>query len=311
MKIRYQILLLLASLPQVANAQKYICMACAAGSFTKDGKTCEKCPEGTMSSSSGSAQCTTCAAGTYSKAGATSCTTCSPGTYNTRSGSSGCTVCQAGYACTGGNRRISCSAGTYSKEGSTSCKTCPSGTYNTGSNNRICKSCEAGYKCSGGSNHVSCLTLGISSFAEKYYKLYSISTNGTVQNLPAGIYRVELGGAKGCDGSDHTRGRNHYGGDGGKGQLQKSTFKLTSSATYTARAPGGCGQSAVFSMNTGLNITAAPGNKGGDASSRKGGSNGSDNRTSFGVNTLSDTWIKLYRVDLNQACPAGPAFSYS
>ena len=70
------------------------------------------CPAGLYSSSSGSAACSGCVAGTYSSSGSSSCTqcdvgsisganatacvTCAPGTFSSSAGSTACTSCTAG-----------------------------------------------------------------------------------------------------------------------------------------------------------------------------------------------------------------------
>ena len=190
MKIRYSTLLLLAGLPQVANAQSYTCKACAAGTYGGDGKVCTPCPAGTASnkigvsscpacsagtytsgSSTGNTTCTRCeagysctgknnhdkcSAGTYATGGASSCTNCPAGQYNTAAGASGCTTCEAGYRCTGKNNHDKCSAGTYATGGASSCTNCKAGTYNTAAGASGCTRCEAGWKCGGKTDHQQC-----------------------------------------------------------------------------------------------------------------------------------------------------------
>ena len=86
------------------------------------------CPAGQYKPPGQRLGCKTCAAGTYSKAGATSCTKCPAGTYSSAQAAS----CPA------------CPAGKYSKGGASGCATCPAGTY-SGARAGKCLGCEAGY----------------------------------------------------------------------------------------------------------------------------------------------------------------------
>jgi len=81
--------------------------------------------------------CSTCPAGSFSGAGASSCASCAPGTFSA-AGASSCTACPAG---------------TYNDvERSGSCKSCPADTYNDEAGAKECKSCGEGYTSSEGSS---------------------------------------------------------------------------------------------------------------------------------------------------------------
>jgi mucin-19 len=88
--------------------------------------------DGSWSSSSGSVNCQSCSAGTYSRAGSISCSSCI-GSYSSTSASSSCILCSAGYysstvGATSSSTCVSCSSNTYSYAGSSSCSSCSSGT---------------------------------------------------------------------------------------------------------------------------------------------------------------------------------------
>ena len=84
-------------------------ISCDPGQYIS-GSSCLSCSAGTYSSGGSVTSCSTCAAGTYSAAGASSCTTCPTG-YTSNAGAASCTICANGYK----------SAGSYG------CVTCPSG----------------------------------------------------------------------------------------------------------------------------------------------------------------------------------------
>ena len=150
---------------------------CNAGTYLSD-NTCKTCAAGTYSNA-GANSCTKCSAGTYSSAGASSCTNCAAGTYSVQ-GASSCSTCAAGYYCPGSSDKIACPAGTYrtstgaksksdctkcgvgtssSAIGATSsntCVTCAIGTYTDSEGNSVCKTCDAGSYCTGGSNKIEC-----------------------------------------------------------------------------------------------------------------------------------------------------------
>jgi hypothetical protein len=88
--------------------------------------------DGSWSSSSGSVNCQSCSAGTYSRAGSISCSSCI-GSYSSTSASSSCILCSAGYysstvGATSSSTCVSCPSNTYSYAGSSSCSSCSSGT---------------------------------------------------------------------------------------------------------------------------------------------------------------------------------------
>ena len=104
------------------------CTVCAAGTFQQyTGRySCTNCAAGKFQQSTGRSSCTTkCAAGKYSKRGASFCTTCAAGTYS-EPGQSLCSPCAAGKYSQPISTKIAVSGGcaswlrgTYAKQGST------------------------------------------------------------------------------------------------------------------------------------------------------------------------------------------------
>ena len=117
---------------------------CEAGTYAMAGATsCTSCGAGTYSGV-GSTSCTSCQAGTYAGAGSSSCTPCAKGSYS-GTGASGCTVCGAGKTTT--------TTGTSSASSCTSCSIAGANTYATptwsaNSVSNLCKvtKCNGGYK---------------------------------------------------------------------------------------------------------------------------------------------------------------------
>ncbi|MBN2779553.1 MAG: hypothetical protein JXQ74_00590 [Alphaproteobacteria bacterium] len=117
--------------------------SCPAGQY-KSGDTCLTCAAGTYSAA-GASSCSACPTGQTSAAGASSCSaiTCGAGKY--LSGSS-CLDCTAGaYSTATSNTCSACPTGQTSAAGASSCSaiTCPAGKYLSGSS---CLFCDAGYK---------------------------------------------------------------------------------------------------------------------------------------------------------------------
>ncbi len=102
---------------------------CPAGTYSSaigatSSTTCQKCPDGTYSSTDGS-QCNRCPVGTFYGKDSSQCYPCPPGTYSNKDGSQ-CTFCQANYYCISGTQ-APCPKGTYSSIGSKECVSCPNG----------------------------------------------------------------------------------------------------------------------------------------------------------------------------------------
>ena len=112
---------------------------CAAGTWSAGGiisNSCNACPAGTYTASTGTtslAGCFACALGRYSAAGASTCSLCQPGTYASASGSTACTPCPAGTssAASGATTAAACAACALnffaSSAGAATCAACPSG----------------------------------------------------------------------------------------------------------------------------------------------------------------------------------------
>lgn len=84
-------------------------ISCDPGQYIS-GSSCVSCSAGTYSSGGSVTSCSTCAAGTYSAAGASSCTTCPTGSTS-NAGASSCTICTDGYKYIGGYGCRICSSG--------------------------------------------------------------------------------------------------------------------------------------------------------------------------------------------------------
>merc|ERR1712185_78193 len=140
------------------------CALCPAGSACNGTSIITVCPGGTFSSETGASNCTECADGTTSSAGATQCEFCLAGTYLSPTGGcvecgvdnewssnkaahcqvcpvgsftsggtfttrTSCSECPAGSACNGTSIIEECAAGTFSSEtGASNCTVCPDGT---------------------------------------------------------------------------------------------------------------------------------------------------------------------------------------
>ncbi|KAJ1464612.1 hypothetical protein T484DRAFT_1572808, partial [Baffinella frigidus] len=72
---------------------------CRAGYTGDDGTECGRCGQGTFKPETGAAECTPCAAGSFSTAyigpDGAACTPCDPGTYKANNGTGVCTPCPA------------------------------------------------------------------------------------------------------------------------------------------------------------------------------------------------------------------------
>ena len=88
----------------------------------------EPCAAGKFKNDSAATECTGCAAGEFSLAGAASCTSCRAGTYQNEKDRASCPVCIDGQ---------------YSSVGSTSCKDCEKGKHGVAAHDK-CVACAAG-----------------------------------------------------------------------------------------------------------------------------------------------------------------------
>ena len=167
------------------------CTGCAAGTYSyTNSSACTACAVG-MYASSSSSICASCAIGQYaSTVGSSLCVQCSLGTYANGSTSSQCTACSAGSFAnrTGGSTCISCSAAQYQNvTGATTCIPCQLGTYAPGSAAPLCFPCAAGaYSASASS---ACTACAVGTYANASGA--SACTQCTCAN---GYYRLACGG---------------------------------------------------------------------------------------------------------------------
>ena len=147
-------------------------VTCPIGTYSVlAGTSCEQCPNGTFSNSTGSTSCRVCStclftalvsamcnstSDTVCRTGAFlygtgTCSACPPGKFSSAVGSYSpnvCTNCTAGsYSSSAGATSCTkCPAGTYSSaEGTTMCLTCSKGSYSQTEGSTECTSCPAGY----------------------------------------------------------------------------------------------------------------------------------------------------------------------
>ena len=92
--------------------------------------SCSLCPSGKFSGDFGSTSCSTCLAGAYALAGASSCHNCSLGTFSNSSEVELCDLCSAGFS-------------TLS-EGQTHCDSCQPGTFSPAAGEEQCTPCDRG-----------------------------------------------------------------------------------------------------------------------------------------------------------------------
>jgi hypothetical protein len=108
---------------------------------------CSLCSKGTYSKLEGSTSCLPCNAGTRGQtAGAVECGDCLVGTYQGASGQAMCTVSPAGkfVNTTGQSYAFDCLPGTYSSAQSSTCNKCALGTYQSTSGQSSCIECAPG-----------------------------------------------------------------------------------------------------------------------------------------------------------------------
>jgi len=105
------------------------CLSCPEGTFGFDtSRSCERCPKGTITATSGSSSCVKCDPGTYPNPAATACLACPLGTYNSGTWES-CLPCQPG---------------TFANvTGSASCRSCAPGTEQPAAGAAICNYCSS------------------------------------------------------------------------------------------------------------------------------------------------------------------------
>lgn len=140
---------------------------CPPGSFVNGGNGCALCPVNTFSNTVNAETCNTCPKGTYTKtSGSTSCirkTYCGPGkfhngnqcqvcprnTYDNSVGNTECTPCPQGYETksTGATRctkKNNCQAGRFFSEALNRCAPCPKNTFTDRAHQVECKKCPSG-----------------------------------------------------------------------------------------------------------------------------------------------------------------------
>ena len=217
------------------------CALCPAGKACAGGKWVNQSTSGVSScyagtySLAGASTCTPCPAGKYNTTNlATSCISCSAGTYNASSGAgsaSACISCSAGtFSGEGASTCQTCVAGTYSAEKALVCEKCPAGTYNPnqgGTSVGVCRSCPAGrYSTTQGAASCESCPPG------KYSTTVGATSDNACTFCPAGTYSV-----------------------GGKGECDRcptgtasTTVGATSSSTCISCPPG------YFSSTTGATI---------------------------------------------------------
>jgi alpha-tubulin suppressor-like RCC1 family protein len=108
--------------------------------------SCVACPAGTFSKN-GSLNCSACGVGKYSFHGASQCHLCPPGTYGGEASASVCGLCEPGKSSLVGQSDCSsCLPGLYAgSAGSSSCAQCNLGSFALSSNTVLCEPCDAGF----------------------------------------------------------------------------------------------------------------------------------------------------------------------
>jgi len=175
------------------------CHKCYSGTYSAAGSKsesdCIKCPEGTIAPDSGSAECQTCAAGTYEMERFL-CMECDPGTIS-KAGSKSeddCIQCPAGSignSYTGATECKQCPAGTW-EDKRTNCFPCPGGTYSgPGTKSRAdCIACPAGSVSPLFGGAGACTTCDAGTYEENRSHCYS---------CPAGTSsKAGVSGSSGC-----------------------------------------------------------------------------------------------------------------
>ena len=188
------------------------CTACPPGFFgtvlgaTEEAEGCQVCPTASFSGSPGATSCAltcpagtfgianhlapptsaaiacaSCAAGSYSAAGALNCTYCSVGFYSAASGAVFCTACEAGTFGTAPG----------ASNATTACSPCAEGTYNslTGQSIVACLACPSGTASAspGAASKAACVSCAAGSFA---------TTGSTVCSpCPPGTFSASYGAA--------------------------------------------------------------------------------------------------------------------
>jgi len=112
--------------------------------------SCDLCPTGQFSNTTGSTHCVLCPGGYVAREqGSTNCTACPPGFTTEGEGTATCVGCSAGYfsANYGSPFCDPCDFGLYSPGKTDSCLKCPKGTYNDRKGQPFsgCHGCGAGY----------------------------------------------------------------------------------------------------------------------------------------------------------------------
>ena len=207
-----------------------LCAICPVGNYCP-GKGKTQCPAGTYRNTTGGKQesdCSKCAAGTYSSAGASSCSQCPANTYSGE-GAASCENCPTGYTCGGGcsaksQCTISCSANTRVTIADGTC---------TGT-------CSIGYEIAAhtvasGSTSGECSAKSIKCNAGYYLR----ASDATCQACPSGNYC--LGGTFTYNGSDQGKNGCPSGYTSSAGSTAKSQCTISCSAnTRVATVDGTC-----------------------------------------------------------------------
>ena len=132
-------------------------------SYKSHASPCLQCAPGYISATRGRENCTWCAAGTFSDAGASSCTSCSAGRYQPLAAQGSCLACPVGtYSAAGATVCTDCAAGTFADtEGTAVCANCPINTFAAATGASSCTLCavdDCFTELEGSTEALSCLT---------------------------------------------------------------------------------------------------------------------------------------------------------
>ena len=127
-----------------AGSTAVVQCTCNVGSTGSDGNPCILCPSGKHKTTTGSAECTSCLPGEYSKEIGAAENLCAKCPSDSDAPNHTTCVCNAGFTGEDDNHCMACPAGTYKSEtGSALCSPCPAGSYNNASQRTTCTSCPA------------------------------------------------------------------------------------------------------------------------------------------------------------------------
>jgi hypothetical protein len=204
----------------VVSPNQHSFIPCPAGTFSTIDGICRDCSSGTYSSSSGTAICSVCSAGTTSTQGATYCVPCQPGEYSspgsgycgtcprgTQSTGGGCINCQAGYNTDNSTKLcVPCPSGTFNPNaGSPNCATCNPGLYSPTPGATVCTDCPSGTSSGWGASSCGACPAGTYNNLPDSFTCYTCpdgtfsNTSGTTEcsNCAAGTHSVPLTGSNG------------------------------------------------------------------------------------------------------------------